>query len=156
LQGVVLVSLVQMTIDGRKASVAYLDDDFEPVDPDAATLMKVVFDDGEMAFLTIPEDEERSYDIEKAEWDESEHPRDPDGKFTTGGGGGAAGGELSTEAPTYDEPVQTGSTVTFKNSYGQVKSVNVNPKYVKGQVGERKDLLELQKAYKNPVDKEKV
>lgn len=44
----------KQTIEGRPALVAYLDDDFEPVDQDKATLVKVVFDDpeGGVLFLT--------------------------------------------------------------------------------------------------------
>lgn len=39
-------------IDGRPAAVAYLTAEFEPADKDVAQIVKVVFDDGEVAILT--------------------------------------------------------------------------------------------------------
>lgn len=39
-------------IDGRSATVAYLNSKFEPVSQAEATLVKVIFDDGEIIFLT--------------------------------------------------------------------------------------------------------
>lgn len=44
----------QQTIDGRKATVAYLTSGFEPTDEDSAALVKVMFDDGGVHFLTPP------------------------------------------------------------------------------------------------------
>jgi hypothetical protein len=38
------------TVEGRPATVAYLDHDFEPATPETATLVKVMYDDGETAF----------------------------------------------------------------------------------------------------------
>jgi hypothetical protein len=43
--------------------------------------------------------------LTKADWDESEHPRDEDGKFAFGGGGGD-GGESGTVAVVSDHPGQ--------------------------------------------------
>ena len=44
-------------IEGRAASVIYLDDAMEPVDKQAATLVKVVFrDNGETKWLVPPRD----------------------------------------------------------------------------------------------------
>lgn len=37
-------------IHGRPASVVYVDDQFNPVQRDAATLIKVLFDDGGVVF----------------------------------------------------------------------------------------------------------
>lgn len=41
----------RQTINGRKASVAYMTDAFEPAQKTDATLVKVLFDDGECLFL---------------------------------------------------------------------------------------------------------
>jgi len=45
-------------VDGRQATVCYFNDDFETCEPDEATLVKVVFDDGEVAFLTPADGDE--------------------------------------------------------------------------------------------------
>jgi hypothetical protein len=42
----------RQTIDGREATVAYLDNKFKPATKDTATLIKVIFDDGQVLFLT--------------------------------------------------------------------------------------------------------
>ncbi len=39
------------TVDGREATVAYVDDKFNPTTQGKATLVKVIFDDGEVTFL---------------------------------------------------------------------------------------------------------
>jgi len=41
----------RVTIDGEEASAAYLDDDFNPVDRDQATLVKLIFDSGRTLYL---------------------------------------------------------------------------------------------------------
>ena len=41
----------RQVIEGRKASVVYIRHDFTPCKPAEADLVKVVFDDGEVAFL---------------------------------------------------------------------------------------------------------
>lgn len=41
-------------IDGRSATLAYLDSNFAPADQDSATLVKVIFDDGNIHFLKSP------------------------------------------------------------------------------------------------------
>lgn len=47
-------------IDGRKAKVAYLTREFEPVSPERAELIKVIFDDGGSMFLVPVADQEKS------------------------------------------------------------------------------------------------
>jgi len=42
----------QQIIDGKKAMVAYINADLKPVDKDKATLVKAIFDDGTVVFLT--------------------------------------------------------------------------------------------------------
>jgi hypothetical protein len=44
-------------IEGRRATVIYLSDDFQPVDKDYATRIKVRFDDGEIRFGELAEPE---------------------------------------------------------------------------------------------------
>lgn len=39
-------------VEGKAAMVAYLNDKFEPVDKVTASLVKVIFDDGDVVFLT--------------------------------------------------------------------------------------------------------
>jgi len=41
-------------VDGKPATVAYLDDQFQPVAPGEAMIVKVIFDDGRVAFGVIP------------------------------------------------------------------------------------------------------
>ena len=47
------------TVDGKPATVAYVDDKFNPVDKDKATLIKVRWDDGEQVILAGPAASER-------------------------------------------------------------------------------------------------
>lgn len=44
--------MITTMINGRKAFVTYLNSSFEPVAEDVATLVKVIFEDGEVVFLT--------------------------------------------------------------------------------------------------------
>lgn len=67
----------RQTIDGRQAFVAYVKGDFEPCDAADATLIKVIFDDGGMLFLT-PQDEAKKYSPDQ--------PRDDHGRFGEGSG----------------------------------------------------------------------
>lgn len=51
------------TIDGRKATIIYLGKDFSPVDKEDAVLIKIVYDDGDTAWLVsskAEDDEEPS------------------------------------------------------------------------------------------------
>ena len=47
------------TIEGRPATVAYINDRFEPARADDATMVKVVFDDGEVRFGIKSEKDKR-------------------------------------------------------------------------------------------------
>ena len=47
-------------VDGRKATVAYINDDCEPCDKDEATLAKVIFDDGDTLWLSMKKAEPES------------------------------------------------------------------------------------------------
>lgn len=38
---------LRVKLDGREALVAYLDNNFNPVEPDQATMMKLIFDNGD-------------------------------------------------------------------------------------------------------------
>lgn len=49
-------------VSGRPATVAYLDDDFKPVDKDKATLVRVIWDDGNTAWLVKPPKQEEASD----------------------------------------------------------------------------------------------
>jgi hypothetical protein len=49
----------RQTINGREATIAYIDRDFNPVDKDTpGHIAKVVFDDGEVLFLLSPEQDD--------------------------------------------------------------------------------------------------
>jgi hypothetical protein len=69
-------------VNERPATVAYIDDKFRPVDREDATLVKVIFDDGERIFLTPPPEGAR----ERKGFDPNE-PRDEEGRWTDDGGG---------------------------------------------------------------------
>ena len=43
------------TVDGKPATVAYIDDKFNPVEKAVATLIKVRWDDGEQVILSAKE-----------------------------------------------------------------------------------------------------
>lgn len=84
-------------VDGREASVMYLDGYLNPVDDkDDADLIKIVWDGGETAWLVPESDEEEESDEDllddisedDVDWDESKHPRDEGGKFGHGGQSG--------------------------------------------------------------------
>jgi hypothetical protein len=45
------MTIERTTVEGRKATVAYILDDFTPTTPDKATLIKVLFDDGDILFV---------------------------------------------------------------------------------------------------------
>ena len=55
------------TINGRRATVAYLTKEFTPADKDDYELVKIVFDDGDMMFATKSEKEEQEQDNEEDE-----------------------------------------------------------------------------------------
>lgn len=52
----------RVTIEGREATVIYIDRDFNPVDRDEAMLAKIVFDDGTTRFAVFPRVGERDDD----------------------------------------------------------------------------------------------
>jgi hypothetical protein len=56
----------RQTIAGREATVAFLNNDFEPATKDEATLIKVVFDDGHHLWL-VPRAEDRGKPAEAAD-----------------------------------------------------------------------------------------
>jgi hypothetical protein len=49
----------RQTVDGREATIAYMTADFEPADKDDAELIKVLFDDGDIAFLVPKKAEDK-------------------------------------------------------------------------------------------------
>jgi hypothetical protein len=69
----------RQTIDGREATVAYLTEDFEPAEKDDADLIKIIYDDGETAWLSTrdPDGEEEGdeglFDDEDEEDDAEDH-----------------------------------------------------------------------------------
>jgi len=46
-------------VDGKPATVAYIDDKFQPVEKDQAVYIKVLFDDGEQLMLSAKDDHAR-------------------------------------------------------------------------------------------------
>ena len=44
-----------IVIDGRSGTVLYLNDTWEPVEPEVATLARVLFEDGGSAFYIVNE-----------------------------------------------------------------------------------------------------
>jgi hypothetical protein len=47
----------RQTIEGRAATVAYLDRDFDPASKDNWSLAKIIFDDGEIVFVRNAEND---------------------------------------------------------------------------------------------------
>ena len=97
------------TIRGRPAFVAYLDENFDPVDRAKAVLAKAVFidDEGGSLFLAAVPPEEKDFD-------EGKHPRVPagspeGGQFTSGGGGEGSAEEKPAPAPA--EPKLTAEVI---------------------------------------------
>ena len=50
------MTIERTLVDGRKATVAYIRDDFTPTTPEKATLIKIIFDDGEVEFAVPARD----------------------------------------------------------------------------------------------------
>jgi hypothetical protein len=69
--------LQRTEIDGQGATVAYLTNDWTPVDQGDEDFIKVTFDDGRVVFA-YPSQALRDYDPDE--------PRDEVGRWTTGGG----------------------------------------------------------------------
>lgn len=44
----------RVVVEGRPATAAYINSDFEPVGKDQATLVKIIFDDGEDVLFLKP------------------------------------------------------------------------------------------------------
>jgi len=72
-------------VDGKPATIAYIGENFEPADKDTALYVKVIFDDGTAMF---GRNEPVVPPVEK-DYDESKHPRDEHGRWTSGGGSDA-------------------------------------------------------------------
>lgn len=45
--------LQETIINGRKATVAFMDNEFHPANRDVATMSKVIFEDGEVLFVSL-------------------------------------------------------------------------------------------------------
>jgi hypothetical protein len=147
----------RQTIDGRKATVAYLKGaSFAPADADDYDLAKVIFDDGQVVFLVPSEDDEdeedddafdaavnAAFDIdwndaaEDAEFDPKEHPHAPEGGTGEYKGGmfvpkgeGGAGAAAPEEAPP--EPAEEPEPVAKKGRAKKVKP-RPPPRFVAGR-----------------------
>jgi hypothetical protein len=106
----------QQTIGGRKATVAYLSADLEPAGKGDAELIKAVFTDGSVMFLT-PLSRTKAFDPSE--------PRDEQGRWTDGGGGGEGGaGEVGGGAVAHAQALTgahiVASTPTAKPNSRQV------------------------------------
>jgi len=92
----------QGTVDGQLATLAYVNDDIEPVDKADATMIVALLEDGRKLFLKVPGD------LRDA-WNEALHPRDPEGKFTSGGTGEhtTTSGHVSNAAALFKPTTKT-------------------------------------------------
>ncbi len=79
-----MIATERIKIDGKQATVVYLDGNFEPTDKAHADLVKIVYDDFTPPAFAVQETEQREYD-------ESKHPRDDRGRWTESGGDGGDG-----------------------------------------------------------------
>ena len=87
--------IVSTTVEGRKATVAYLHSDWTLAEPANADLLKVVFDDGGVIFLK-PDKRQLG---DRYDPDQPRVPAgDPEGGQWTSGGGGGGGGSGREEA----------------------------------------------------------
>ena len=48
------------TVDGRQATVCYLTRAFEPAERDDAYMAKVIYEDGDVAFINLREEDDRT------------------------------------------------------------------------------------------------
>jgi hypothetical protein len=81
--------LERTTIEGKKAFVGYMDDEFNLVPKADATMIKVMFDSGDSVICHVVNEEK--YAEDDAHWEESKHPRGQPGnagQFGPGSGGG--------------------------------------------------------------------
>ena len=85
------MTVERQKVDGRQAVISYMTEDFAPADIDDATLVKVMFDDGEIVFLTPPAKARDAFDPNEE--------RDYHGRWTAGGGGSAAPAAPPAKAP---------------------------------------------------------
>ena len=71
-----------ITLDGRTGTIVYMDAHWQPVTPEQATMAKVVFDDGSVAFYTATEGgHQEGLGGLTRKFDASQHPRGEDGRF---------------------------------------------------------------------------
>ena len=105
--------VVRMDVEGRPATVSYLTTAFEPTDASTAELIKIVWDDGAVAFA-VP-----THRSQTDAFEESAHPRagigqHTGGQFTSKGGGGSGGGGGGFGPPT---PVFGSKNPVFQAGY---------------------------------------
>jgi len=89
------MTITRETIEGRTATVTFINDDFVPVEPDDATLIKIIFDDGEIRFgVKSAQDRLKSqFRSEKRRAQallekHGDHDQSTHGNWAHGGGGG--------------------------------------------------------------------
>lgn len=58
-------SIERKEIDGRQATVVYLKPDFEPGTPDDHTMVKIIYDDGDIEFAVPAKGDEPDEDEEE-------------------------------------------------------------------------------------------
>jgi hypothetical protein len=148
------------TVSGRPAQIAYIGADHQPVDPDQAVLIKVLFTDaaGGIAYLdaTSQKSMTTSYFWEHAKrnamarlplsaratiarakaeqtlarlkvWNEDDHPREADGKFTESGGGDGGGGGDKLEGYS-DKAKLIDGVIHTSDVYDAVKALSEDRK----------------------------
>src|SRR5215831_15195043 len=76
--------LKHVTIDGRDAVVAYVDSDFNPVEPERASMMRITWDNGDAMWA-----EPRLFESRRQNDFDPNQPRDPHGRWAFAGGGPA-------------------------------------------------------------------
>ena len=85
-------------VDGRPATLFWIMDDFDPADRDDATLCKVVYDDGDVAFVAVNVDEDEPAEDE---FNEADHPRGQPGNAGEFGPGGGSKKKTENSFKTY-------------------------------------------------------
>ena len=99
----------QQTINGRKATIAYINADFSPADKDAFKFAKILFDDGEMIFLAAPPPDPHADAY--APW--ISDPDDPDESMISSGAAQAAARNVAASNPDLVDRSMDGPILKF-------------------------------------------
>jgi predicted ABC-type ATPase len=106
-------------IDGEMATVAFINDKHELVEENEATYAKVIFENGNLVYLDLSEEEEADL-VGDASWKEDLHPRgqpENKGQFGPGGGGSSASSKpRGTKSVREGDPKRNSESPPVRNA----------------------------------------